>query len=333
MLCEYGQIMIFLHKYSSYLTTFVYIKHKNMAKFRVNILGSGSAVPSLRHLPSCQVIDFRDKLFMIDCGECAQLTMRRMRLKFSRLNHVFISHLHGDHCFGLIGLLSTLSLHEKGGTLTVHIFEEGARMFQQALDYFCRERSYDIKFNIIKPEAAVIYEDDGLEVSTIPLKHRVPCVGFIFKEKPKLRHLKGDMVKFYNVPIKQLHDIKCGADFVTDDGVVVPNERLTTDPDPVMSYAYCSDTQFDPRLGEALKGVKVIYHEATYDDSNVAKAAPRGHSTAREAAKIASMAGAEKLILGHYSKSYENEDQHLAQALEEFPVVTLATEGLKIDLL
>lgn len=325
--------MKFSHNNRGVLTTFVCSKQINMAKFRVNILGSGSAVPSLRHLPSCQIIDFRDKLFMIDCGECAQLSMRRMRLKFSRLNHIFISHLHGDHCFGLIGLLSTLSLHEKGGTLVVHIFKEGAEMFQRALDYFCHERSYDIKFHIIKPEAAVIYEDDGLEVSTIPLKHRVPCVGFVFKEKPKLRHLKGDMVKFYNIPVKQLHDIKCGADFITDEGVVVPNVRLTTDPEPEMSYAYCSDTKFDQQIAEALKGVKVIYHEATYEDSNFVKAAPRGHSTARQAAQIARMAGAEKLILGHYSKSYENEDQHLAQALEEFPDVTLATEGLKIDLL
>lgn len=304
-----------------------------MAKFRVNILGSGSAVPSLRHLPSCQIVDFRDKLFMIDCGECAQLSMRRMRLKFSRLNHIFISHLHGDHCFGLPGLLSTLSLHEKGGTLTVHIFEEGAQMFSKALDYFCHDRSYDIKFNVIRPEKAVIYEDDGLEVSTIPLSHRVPCVGFIFREKPKLRHLRGDMVKFYDIPVKNLHDIKCGADYVTPDGTVVDNRRLTTDPDPVMSYAYCSDTKYDPSIAESIKGVKVLYHEATYEDSNASKAAPRGHSTAREAARIARMAGVEKLILGHYSKSYLNEDLHLAQALEEFPDVTLANEGLKIDLL
>lgn len=312
---------------------FVKLKFFTMARFQVNILGCGSATPSLRHQPSCQVIDFRDKLFMIDCGEGAQLQLRRMRMKFSRIGHIFISHLHGDHCFGLPGLLSTLSLHGLNGTVVVHTFEEGVALFQNMLDFFCKERTIDIKFNVIKPEKAVIYEDDGLEISTFPLYHRVPCVGFIFREKPKLRNLRGDMVKFYNIPIKQLHDIKCGADYVTEDGVVVANERLTTPPPPAMSYAYCSDTVFDTRVAEAVKGVDVIYHEATYDDQNASKAKQRGHATAREAGRIAKMAGAKRLIIGHFSKSYLSEDCHLAQAQEEFSDVIVANEGLRVNLL
>ncbi len=304
-----------------------------MAKFQVNILGCGSATPSMRHMPSCQVVDFRDRLFMIDCGEGAQLTMRRMKLKFSRLNHIFVSHLHGDHCFGIPGLLSTLALHGKEGALTIHMFEDGVKVMQEYINYFCRDISYEIKFNIIKPETAIIYEDDALTVSTFPLSHRIPCVGFKFEEKSKLRHLRGDMVKFYNVPIKELHNIKCGVDFVTPDGKVVPNAHLTTAADPSASYAYCSDTMFDPRVAESVKGVDVIYHEATYDDAEQDKAKARGHSTAREAGRIAALAGAKKLILGHFSKRYLSEDTHLAQAREEFGNVVIANEGLKIDLL
>lgn len=312
-----------------------------MANFRINILGCGSATPSLRHLPSSQVIDFRDKLMMVDCGEGAQLGMRRMRLKYSRLNNIFISHLHGDHCLGLPGLLSTLSLHEMGGSVTVHTTEDGARMFRQMMDFFCRERSYDLKFNIITPESGVIYEDKSLTVETFPLYHRVPCNGFIFREKPKLRHLRRDMIDFYNVPVAQRHAIKEGADFVTESGDVIPNERLTTPAEHSASYAYCSDTVYDHRVAEAVRGVDVIYHEATYIDADMAKAHQRGHATASEAARIAVEAGAKQLILGHYSKSYLNEDAHLAEAQavasslagDNAPQIILANEGLRIDIL
>lgn len=304
-----------------------------MAQFQVNILGCGSATPSLRHLPSCQVIDFRDKLMMIDCGEGAQLSMRRMKIKFSRLNNIFISHLHGDHCLGLPGLLSTLSLHDIQGTVTVHTFAEGAEILSRTVDFFCRERSYDLKFNIIKPERAIIYEDKAMTVETFPLYHRVPCTGFIFREKPKLRHLIGDMVRFFKIPVSQLQSIKEGADYVTPDGTVIGNNRLTTDADPAVSYAYCSDTLYDQRVAEAVSGVDVIYHEATYADCDSAKAHQRGHSTAGEAARIAHQAGASKLILGHFSKSYLNEDLHMADAKKHFNDVIIANEGLKIDLL
>jgi len=304
-----------------------------MAQFQLNILGCGSAIPTARHNPSSQIIDIRDNLFMIDCGEGAQLTMRKMRLKYTRLNHIFISHLHGDHCFGLIGLLSSMALQEKTGTVTIHIFEEGANLFDQQLKFFCRDIPFEIKFNIIKPEKALVFESHAITIETIPLFHRVPCVGFIFKEKPKLRHLKGDMVKFYNIPIKELHGIKEGNDYVTPEGVLVTNSQLTTDPDQVMSYAYCSDTAFNPQVAEMIKGINTIYHEATYTNDFAHLARQRGHSTSTEAARIAQMAGAERLILGHFSKRYRDESPIINEATEIFPNTILANDGMRIDLL
>ncbi len=209
-----------------------------MSEFNLNILGCGSATPSLRHLPACQVVDYRGQLMMVDCGEGAQLSMRRLGLKFSRLGHIFISHLHGDHCLGLPGLLSTLALHQKGGSLTVHTFADGVEMFSRMMDFFCRERTFELKFNVIDPtKRGVVLDLPSLTVESFPLRHRVPCVGYLFREKPKQRHLVGDLVRFYNIPVSQLKAIKDGADFVTPDGVVVPNDRLTTPADLSASYA------------------------------------------------------------------------------------------------
>lgn len=304
-----------------------------MAKFQIDILGCGSATPTGRHQPSCQVVNFRDKLFMIDCGEGAQLQFRRMGLKFSRLNHVFISHLHGDHLFGLPGLLSTMALHEVSGSVTVHIFSEGARLLKEWMDFFNRNSPFEIIYDIIEQgERRIVYEDSGLTVETFPLYHRTPCNGFIFREKPKLRHLRGDAVKFHGVPVAMLKSIKEGADFVNDEGRVIPNVMLTTDPDPCMSYAYCSDTMADSRVADDIRGVDTVYHEATYDDTMAERARERGHSTARQAAEIALEAGAKRLIIGHFSKRYNSEEILLREASEVFPNVILANEGLQVDL-
>ena len=304
-----------------------------MAKFQVNILGCGSATPTPRHNPSSQIVDFRDNLMMIDCGEGAQSMMRRMQLKFARLNHIFISHLHGDHCFGLPGLLSTLGLHERTGRLTVHLPAEGLEAMKSFTDYFIRECSFDIVYQPIERGGGLLLDTPSLQVSAFPLYHRVPCYGFLMSEKPKPRHLRGDMVRFYNIPVSRLQSIKEGADFVTDDGRVIPKAVLTSDPDPSVSYAYCSDTMFDPRVAESIRGVDTVYHEATYANDLAQNAHERGHSTAGEAGRIAALAGAKRLIIGHYSKRYETPDLLLSQAREEFPNVIAANEGLKIDLL
>ena len=303
-----------------------------MNRFEINILGCGSATPTPRHNPAAQVVNFRDNLFMVDCGEGAQKMFRKMGLNFQRINHIFISHMHGDHVLGLPGLLSTLSLHERTGRVTVHLPEEGVEVMQQMVNFFCRESSYEIVLEPITGNGGRVFESDSLTVDAFPLYHRVPCYGFLFKEKPGLRHLRGDMAKFYQIPVYKLAGIKAGEDYVTPEGVVIPNSVLTTDADPVRSYAYCSDTVMDARVAEAVKGVTLLYHEATYDSSLATKARERGHSTSAEAAQIAKMAGAKALLIGHYSKRYTSTDILVNDAREVFENVTAANEGLTIKL-
>ena len=279
-----------------------------MSNFNVKILGCGSATPTLRHNPSSQLVTYGKHQMLVDCGEGTQLQLRRFGGSFSKIDHIFLSHLHGDHFLGVPGLLSTLALHSVEGDVTIHTFRDGAEVLRQLLDYVCRERSFNLHFDIIDPkETRVVYEDNNIAVTAFPLYHRVPCVGYRFDEKPKRRHIIREMVDYYKVPVYLLNDIRDGADLVLPDGTVVANERLTTDPSPSTSYAYCSDTAFDERVAESVKGVETLYHEATYSDEGEAKAAPRGHSTARQAGRIAALAGAKKLVLGHYSKTIREE--------------------------
>lgn len=298
----------------------------------LNILGCGSAKSTLQHLPSCQVLNVRGHLMMIDCGEGAQLEMQRRHLKFSRLKNIFISHLHGDHCFGLLGLLSTMALHNIGGTVTVHIFKDGAELFGRMLDFFCRDRSYDLRFNIIDTHKAVIYEDNAITVTSFPVTHRVPCVGFLFQEKPKLRHINSWACQQRQVPHHAMYSLQQGKDYVSPSGVVIPNSELTTDADRSISYAYCADTKYSKRVINAVKGVDWIYHEATYGEANLKDATKRYHSTARQAAMVAREACAKRLLLGHYSSRYKDISLLEREAQAEFPNTIAATEGMKIDL-
>lgn len=306
-----------------------------MSYFNVTILGCGSATPTMRHMPSCQAVRYRNKLMLVDCGEGAQLQMRRYGLSFAKVSDIFISHLHGDHFLGLPGLLSTMALHDVEGSVTVHTFAEGADILRRMMNIFCRERTYKLEFDIVDPgQESVVYEDNSLIVTAFPLYHRVPCVGYRFDEKVKRRHIDPAAIEFYKVPHYILNDLKDGADLVLPDGTIVDNKRLTTDADPQMSYAYCSDTAFNPAVAKAVEGVSVLYHEATYGDEGAVKAAPRGHSTAREAGKIAAAAGASSLVLGHYSKTIQDEAVLVKEAAEEFEGNIIAgQEGLVIDLI
>ena len=304
-----------------------------MEKFELHILGCGSALPTTRHFPTSQVLNVRDKLFMIDCGEGAQLQFRRARLKFSRLNHIFISHLHGDHCFGLWGLISTLNLLGRTAELHIHSPRGLEELMRPTLAFFNRQMTYEVLFHEFEADApVVVYEDRSLTVTTLPLRHRIPCCGFLFAEKPGLNHIVREMVDFYGVPVYELNRIKNGADYVTPEGKVVPNHVLTRPADPPRRYAYCSDTVCLPGLLESLQGVDLLFHEATFATDNLVRARETFHTTAAQAAELARSAGAKRLLIGHFSARYEDESVFLQEAQEIFPAAQLAKEMLCVSL-
>lgn len=303
-----------------------------MNKFDVTILGCGCAVPTNDHLPSAQVVDVRGKLFLVDCAEGTQLQLRRNRIPFHNISAVFISHLHGDHCYGLMGLLATFSLLDRTKPFHVYAHPDLERILKPQLDYYCRDLSYEIHFHAIDTSAEnLIYEDRSVEIRTLPLCHSVPCCGFLFTEKQGLRHIRRDMIDFYGIPHYDINSIKEGADWVTPEGEVVANKRLTTPPDPVRSYAYCSDTAYDESLAMRIKGTTLLYHEATYCEDLLPKAQKYKHSTAAQAAKIAQLAGVGRLLIGHYSKCYTSDDVFLKEAQGIFPETILAKENMRIE--
>lgn len=303
-----------------------------MEPFKVHILGCGSALPTLQHYPSCQIVEVRGKTFMVDCGEGAQIQLRRSRVAFGKLQAVFISHLHGDHCFGLIGMISTFGL--LGRTAPLHIYAPAAleAMLNAQIKLFCYDLSYDVVFHAVNTKAQeVIYEDRSLTIESLPLQHRMPCCGFLFREKLGQRHIRRDMIDAYNIPVCYINNIKAGYDWETEDGELIPNERLTMPSDPVRSYAYCSDTKYDPALASRIQGVNLLYHEATYADDQQKNAQKYCHSTARQAAQVALDAHAHRLVIGHFSSRYNDESVLLNEARSVFPETVLASELLELD--
>lgn len=306
--------------------------NKEMQPFRVHILGCGSALPTMRHFASSQVVEIRGKQMMIDCGEGTQIQLRRSRIRFTKLSHVFISHLHGDHCFGLIGMISTFGMLGRTATLHVHAPAELEPMLRSQMQMFCFGLEYDVEFHPVDTlKHQIVFEDRSVEVWSLPLEHRVPCCGYLFKEKPTLPHIRRDMIDCYDIPLSQIGNIKAGADYITPDGSVVPNIRLVTPADPPRSYAYCSDTRYMPRLHELLMGVNLLYHEATYGEDSIGRARQYYHSTAAEAARVALEAKADRLLLGHYSARYEREQVLLDEARSIFPNTLLSDENMVVD--
>ena len=304
-----------------------------MEPFKVHILGCGSALPTLQHNASSQIVELREKLFMIDCGEGTQIQLRRLRIHFSKIIAVFISHLHGDHCFGLPGMISTFGM--TGRTAPFHIYAPAAfePILDQTLSFFCQGLEFKVVFHAVDTtQNKVVYEDRSLTVETIPLQHRIDCCGFLFREKPILPHIRRDMIDFYKIPISQINNIKAGADWVTAEGEVIANSRLTTPAEPARSYAYCSDTRYIKTLHELVKGVSTLYHESTYSAEDAERARLYWHSTSQDAAKVARDASVGKLLLGHFSARYNNESQLLEEAKEIFPNSYLTREGATFDI-
>ena len=303
-----------------------------MEPFRIHVLGCGSALPTLRHCASSQLVEVREKLLMLDCAEGTQMQLRRCRVRFAKLSHVFITHLHGDHCFGLIGMISTFGLLGRTATLHVHAPQELGPMLKQQISFFTHDLGFDVVFYPVDTTVRqVVYEDRSITVESIPLEHRVPCCGYLISEKPTQPHIRPDMFECYGIPRSQVNNIKGGADWTTADGDVIPNSRLVTPADPVRRYAYISDTRYMPRLAEQLMGIDTLYHESTYGEDRLQSAEKYCHSTARQAAMVARDAGVGKLLLGHYSARYEDEQVLLNEAKEVFENTFLTNEMAVFD--
>lgn len=299
-------------------------------------MGCGSAKPTLRHSPSAQVVDFRGNLFLVDCGEGVQVGLLRNHIAVGKIGHILLSHLHGDHCLGLIGLISTLGLGQRTGQIVIHAHPDAERIFRPLFEFFCPELSMEVRFEPFDPlVSSVIYEDKSMRITTIPLHHRVPCCGFLFEELPRPRHLIVERCEELHIPFAYYQGIKLGADWTDpDSGKTVPNELLTTEPTPSRKYAYCSDTICTESVIPVIQGADVLYHEATYLHADVVKARQRGHSTALQAAQIAQKAGVKKLVIGHFSAQFisdELERPLLEEAQSVFENTMLANERLVIN--
>lgn len=304
-----------------------------MIRFSVTILGSSSATPTSERNPTSQLVNHRDKLFMIDCGEGTQVTIRKMKVHFQRINHIFISHLHGDHFYGLIGLIS--SMHLLGRDHELHVY--GPPELKEVIDIQLRVSQTTLIYPLIfhatqceKPET--LFENNYLEIISFPLNHRIPTTGFLFREKPGLRKVNKEKALEIKIPAWAYERIRKGEDFTDDNGLIYHNSVLTFDPPPPRSYAYCSDTAYYEPVIQSIGNVDLLYHEATFMNDREANAIDKFHSTAAQAAKIASLAGAKKLIIGHFSARYDELTPLLNEAKAVFEESYLAEEGMTFSI-
>ena len=296
--------------------------------FELTILGSSSAVPTSERYPTAQVLNMLGRFFLIDCGEGTQIQIRRQKIGFGKITRIFISHLHGDHYYGLIGLISTFNL--LGLKKDIHVYSPSQLkdIIQPQLDFLKGDLQFNVIFhplNFKKPQ--LIFEDKKVEVVSFPLKHSINCCGFLFREKEKEANIKKECIQQFNIPIAQIVKIKQGAGFITEKGETIPHEVLTTPPPPPLSYAFCSDTAFHPPIVEVIKGVNLLYHEATFTEELRDWADKTYHSTALDAAKIAQMAHAGKLIIGHFSSRYKTTEPFLTEAKTVFPNTEDVVDG------
>lgn len=296
--------------------------------FELTILGSSSATPNYNRHPSSQLINLRERYFLIDCGEGTLMQLLRYRIKYHRISHIFISHLHGDHYFGLMGLLSTF--HLQGRTKELHIY--GQQELMDVLELQLRLSNTFLRYNLIfhavrHYNAEIIMEDDDVQVRSIVLNHRVPCTGFLFREKSKPRKLVVHKLQQYNIPFSSYAAIKNGEDYLDDFGKRVSNDELTENPPPPGSYAYCSDTVYDENIIEDVRKVDLLYHEATFAHDLLDRALATYHTTAKQAGQIALGAEVKKLLIGHFSARYKELTPLLEEAAEVFSRTELALEG------
>lgn len=300
----------------------------------LTILGYNSAIPTVKSAPTSQFLEMEERCFLIDCGEGTQVQLRKAKAKFSKINHIFISHLHGDHVFGLPGLISSFRL--LGRETPLHVY--GPKGIKEMMETIFRitetHQGFEVVFHeLSSKKSEKVFEDNRVEVFTIPLDHRIYCNGYLFKEKPKERHLNmQEISKYPEIEICDYHNLKRGKDIQLSDGYILKNENLTKPAEPSVSYAFCSDTRYLESIIPIIKNVDVLYHEATFLHDLKKMADYTGHTTALEAAKIASKANVKKLILGHFSNRYHDLSVFLNEACEIFPETYLPEqlEAVKI---
>lgn len=301
----------------------------------LTILGFNSAIPTVTSSPTSQLLEMEERFFLIDCGEGTQVQLRKAKARFSKINHILISHLHGDHCFGLPGLIASFRL--LGRETALHIY--GPKGIKKMLETIFKitetQRGFEVVYHELENKISEkIYEDKRLEVYTIPLDHRIYCNGYLFREKPKERHLNmQEISKYPEIETCDYHNLKAGKDFVLNDGYVLKNKQLTTNPEPSVSYAFCSDTRYLESVIPVIKKVSVLYHESTFLKDLKEMADYTGHSTAEEAAQIALKADVGKLILGHFSNRYDDLSVFTDEAKIIFPNTFLpkALERIKLE--
>jgi ribonuclease Z len=297
-------------------------------KFEVTILGSSSATPIFNRNPTSQALNINERLYLIDCGEGTQQQMLRFDIKASRIDHIFISHLHGDHYLGLVGLLSSLHLNGRIKPLKIYCPPKLKEIVDLQLKYSETTLQYPVEFIFTNPEKAeVLLDNQDIIVETIPLNHRISCTGFLFKEKKRLRKLIKDKLEQLAIPVEYYSALKKGADFTMPNGEVLKNDTLTTDSSEPKAYAYCSDTLYDEMYFKQINGVTLLYHEATFLNNMLDRAIETHHTTALQAGQVALITNAKKLLIGHFSARYKTLTELLDEARSVFPETELAIEG------
>ena len=295
---------------------------------KVTVLGRASAKPTVTSHPSAQIVNVNEQYYLVDAGEGVQQQMFRCGINPLRLRGVFISHLHGDHVFGLFPLISTLGLYGKKTPLTIYAPKPFGEILECHLRYFDKELPYEVEWvEVDTTKHQIIFENRTLEVWSIPLRHRVPTAGYLFREKPSELNVNKFAIERYGLSIKQIVAAKAGEDIELEDGTILPNEKITFVAHPPQSYAYCSDTNRSGVVAKYVAGVDMLYHEATYAADQKKEAKNRGHATTEDAAKTALAAGAKKLLIGHFSSRYKDKEPLLNEARAIFENTDIAREG------
>ncbi|HEY1038075.1 MAG TPA: ribonuclease Z [Bacteroidia bacterium] len=304
-----------------------------MQRFEVTILGTGSASPTTKRNPTAQLLNASERFFLIDCGEGTQVQLRKYKLSMHRIDHIFISHLHGDHYLGLLGLLQSLHLLGRKNPINLYCFPELKEIIELQNKYSQTVLNYEIRYVFTDPKTPqLVFEDNKIEIRTFPLQHRIPCCGFLFREKVTAYRILKEALDKYKVSTAEINKLRQGINAINEEGEEIDFKLLTREPDPVRSYAFCSDTAFDEGIIEYIKGADLLYHESTFLKDMRDRARATFHSTAEDAAIIAKKAEVKALLLGHFSARYDDASPFLAEAKPIFGNTFLSNEGEKFQI-